>query len=341
MSPTVLGIETSCDETAAAVVRGGTELLSNVVASQVDIHAIFGGVVPEVASRKHVELIIPVVEKALSDAGLSYKDLDAVGVTYGPGLEGSLLVGVAVAKAICLAYDLPLVGVNHLEGHIYANALAHPRSLEEFPLVALIVSGGHTDLVLMRDHGEYELLGHTLDDAAGEAFDKVARALGLGFPGGPKIDKLAKRGRPEAVRLPRAELPGTYNFSFSGLKTAVVRILKGMDKKYPKETPPEDIAAGFQESVADILTRKTVKAAKDFGVRRVLLSGGVAANSALREHMQRACQEEGLELFIPPPPLCTDNAAMIASCACFKFERGEISPLDLDIAAEARLGGGG
>lgn len=338
--PLVLGIETSCDETAAAVVAGGTEMLSNVVASQVDIHAIFGGVVPEVASRKHVELIVPVLEGALKEAGVSYGDLDAVAVTYGPGLEGSLLVGMAVAKALCLAHDLPLVAVNHLEGHIYANVLARPDCFDEFPLVALIVSGGHTDLVLMRGHGDYQLLGHTLDDAAGEAFDKVARALGLGFPGGPKIEALAKRGDPEAVRLPRAELPSTYNFSFSGLKTAVVRILKGMDKRYPKGARPEDIAAGFQESVADILTRKTVKAAKEFGVRRVLLSGGVAANSALREHMQRACREEGLELFVPPPPLCTDNAAMIAACACFKFERGETAPLDIDIEAEARLGGG-
>ncbi len=329
----VLGLETSCDETAAAVVEDGVQILSNVVASQVDIHARYGGVVPEVASRQHLLAIIPILKRALSDADVDLKSLSAVAVTIGPGLAGSLLVGVNLAKSLALAAGLPLIGVNHLEAHIYANCL-ESHSID-FPALCLIVSGGHTELVLMKDHGEYLLLGRTRDDAAGEAFDKVARLLYLGYPGGPAIERAA-RGASNPYPLPRAWLPGTHDFSFSGLKTAVLHLC--WEQGISPDSPPElisRIAAGFQEAVVDVLVTKTIRAAEEYGARQILLGGGVASNLRFREELS---SRSPLPVLIPHPTLCTDNAAMVASCAYFRFKAGRISSWDLDVDPSAQLG---
>ncbi|MDI6857711.1 MAG: tRNA (adenosine(37)-N6)-threonylcarbamoyltransferase complex transferase subunit TsaD [Dehalococcoidia bacterium] len=325
----VLGIETSCDETAAAVVEDGRTILSNVVASQVDLHARYGGVVPEVASRKHLESILPVIDTALNEAGCRLSDIGAVATTMGPGLSGALLVGVNVAKAIVFAYRLPLVAVSHLEAHIYANWLRTEGTdayEPQFPLLALVVSGGHTELVLMKGHGLYRELGRTRDDAAGEAFDKVARLLGLGFPGGPAIEKAAAGARP-AVRLPRAWLPGTHDFSFSGLKTAVLRLSK---EREGRALPVGEVAAAFQEAVVDVLVTKTVRAAREERAREIILAGGVAANKALRNALTDASP---VPVRMPPLFLCTDNAAMVAAGGYYRLQRGETAGLDLDVMA--------
>jgi N6-L-threonylcarbamoyladenine synthase len=335
----ILGIETSCDETAAAVVADGRRILSNVVASQEAIHARYGGVFPEVASRQHVLTMIPVLQEALEQAQVNWDDLAAIAVTYGPGLAGSLLVGVNTAKAIALTHGLPLIGINHLEGHIYANWIlaegraatgSRPYGLPEFPLVCLIVSGGHTDLILMTGHLTYQRLGQTLDDAAGEAFDKVARLLELGYPGGPAIQQAAEGHDPAAVELPRAWLRGTYDFSFSGLKTAVLRLVRDANGRLD----PADVAAGFQASVVDVLVEKTAQAAEAFDAREVLLAGGVAANQLLR---QRILQRINLPVRYPPIWLCTDNAAMIAAAGHFAYQAGRFSGLNLDVVPSLPL----
>jgi N6-L-threonylcarbamoyladenine synthase len=331
----ILGIETSCDETAVAVVEGGRRIVSNVVASQIDIHARYGGIVPEVASREHVMTMLPVVEKALADAGGGRGDLAGVAVTHGPGLAGSLLVGVNTAKALAYAWDLPLVGVNHLEAHIYANWLygtgEEPPPAPAFPLLCLIVSGGHTDLVLMTDHGRYERLGRTRDDAAGEAFDKVARILGLGFPGGPAIQRVAAEGDAEAFALPRAWLGESLDFSFSGLKTAMLRLVagdKGTRGWEDRERGVADLAASFQAAVVEVLVEKTRWAAERTGVGLVLLAGGVAANGPLRARMAEALP---VPVRYARPAFCTDNAAMVGACGYFRLARGGVSGLDLDV----------
>jgi N6-L-threonylcarbamoyladenine synthase len=333
----VLAIETSCDETAAAVVEDGRRILANIVASQADLHARYGGIVPEVASRKHLESIVPVVEAALEAARCRLSELDAVAVTHGPGLAGSLLVGLNVAKALAMVQGLPLIGINHLESHIYANWLTEGQE-PSFPLLCLVVSGGHTDMVLMEEHGRYRRLGQTLDDAAGEAFDKVARLLGLGFPGGPAIERAtlpaanqATRAGP-ALRLPRARVARPYDFSFSGLKTAVLRLVRGE----AGDTPPiHETAAAFQEAVVDALAAKTVRAAEENGVTEILLAGGVAANSLLRQVL---AQRSSRPLRVPPPSLCTDNAAMVASCAYYRLRQGQRDGLDLDVQPGLRIG---
>jgi N6-L-threonylcarbamoyladenine synthase len=318
----VLGIETSCDETAAGVVADGRRLLANVVASQAAVHARYGGVVPEVASRHHLEAMLPVVKAALAEAACKPSDLDAVGVTAGPGLAGSLLVGLNTAKALAFAWSKPLIAVNHLEGHVYANWLVEDAQ-PELPAVALIVSGGHSELLLVEEHGRYRLLGRTRDDAAGEAFDKAARVLGLGFPGGPAIEKTAREARRKPPRLPRAWLGESNDFSFSGLKTAVKRVAE------EGELPVAEIAAGFQAAVVDVLTRKTLRAVEATGARCVLLSGGVAANGPLRASLREASP---VPVWVPPPVLCTDNGAMIAAAACFRAASG-LAAFDLDVRA--------
>lgn len=330
----ILGIETSCDETSAAVVEDGVKILSNVVSSQIDIHQHFGGVVPEVASRRHVELMLPTVQKALDDAGCALSDIDCIGVINRPGLIGALIVGVATAKTIAYTANLPLVPVHHLEAHIYANWLV--SSEIKFPVVCLVVSGGHTDLILMTDHGKYEILARTRDDAAGEAFDKCARAMGLGYPGGPLIDKLSKDGNPHSIQFPRAKLGDTLDFSFSGLKTAVIRYMEGASGDHALA----DIAASFQQAVVDVLVANTFKAAQEHGVQQVLLAGGVAANSGLQSAMKEKGEDLGIQVIAPPPVLCTDNAAMAAAAAYFAYERGEIAGLDLDSFASEPIGKG-
>ncbi len=335
MASRILGIETSCDETAAAVVEEGRLILSNVIASQIELHAPYGGVFPELAARAHIETIVPVVETALQEAHLGWQDLDAVAVTYGPGLPGSLLVGLNFAKGVALGRNLPLVPVNHLEGHLYAHWLNAEGTAggPPFPLLALIVSGGHTELVLMRDHGQYQPVGSTLDDAAGEAFDKVARMLDLGYPGGPAIEKAAQHGNPRAFDFPRAWLPGTFDFSFSGLKTEVLRTLNRYNGPRPLRLLA-DMAASFQAAVVEVLVVKTAQAAREFGAACVALSGGVSANTALRSAMR---SRAGVPVFMLPPILCTDNAAMIAAAGSRRFQAGVRGNLDLDIAPNARL----
>ena len=323
----ILGIETSCDETAAAVVEDGVSILSNQIASQVEIHARYGGVVPEVASRQHILAIIPILKQAMAEAKTTWSDINGIAATFGPGLAGSLLVGVNVAKAIALAHGLPVTGVNHLEGHIYANWLTDGSI--DFPLLCLIVSGGHSDLVLMKGHGDYVLLGRTRDDAAGEAFDKAARILGLGYPGGPAIEKAAREGT-ASIQLPRAWLKGTNDFSFSGIKTALLRLAE--DGKISSQA---DAAASFQEAVIDVLVTKTVAIAKELRVKQILLAGGVAANELLRQWLVK---NSPLPVLIPPPVLCTDNAAMIAACGYYRFKAGKIDSLDLDVIPSLKLG---
>ncbi|AIZ59284.1 tRNA (adenosine(37)-N6)-threonylcarbamoyltransferase complex transferase subunit TsaD [Bacillus safensis] len=315
----ILGIETSCDETAASIVKNGKEIVANVVASQIDSHKRFGGVVPEIASRHHVEQVTIVLEEVMTQAGMSFKDLDAIAVTEGPGLVGALLIGVNAAKALSFAHQIPLVGVHHIAGHIYANQLVDEL---EFPCLALVVSGGHTELVLMKEHGSFEVIGETLDDAAGEAYDKVARTMGLPYPGGPHIDRLAHEGEP-TIKLPRAWLEeGSYHFSFSGLKSAVINTLHNASQK-GETIAPENLAASFQASVIEVLVGKTLKAAAAYGVKQVVLAGGVAANKGLREALTSAFTKlPDVKVIIPPLSLCTDNAAMIAAAGTIAFEKG-------------------
>jgi N6-L-threonylcarbamoyladenine synthase len=327
----ILGIETSCDETAAAVVEGGTTILSNVIASQADLHAQYGGVFPEVASRQHIEVIYTVVAETMSRAHLGFEDLDCIAVTRGPGLVGSLLVGVNLAKGLAIARDIPLLGINHIEGHIYSLWLTEHASAIDFPILTLVVSGGHTELYLMTDHLQYEHLGGTLDDAAGEAFDKVGRLLGLPFPGGPAIDQASQQGNPTAFKFPRAVPGDGYNFSFSGVKTAVMRETRRYD---PDRLPVEDLAASFQAAVVDVLVSKTVQAAAEHGVTAVHLAGGVSANRALRQAMSEALT---ISVRYPPPILCTDNAAMIAAAAHWHFVNGRRDSLALDVIPSLQL----
>lgn len=332
----ILAIESSCDETAAAVVVNGRKVLSNVIYSQIDLHTLYGGVVPEIASRKHIEKINQVIREALRQAECSWEDLDAIAVTYGPGLVGALLVGVAEAKAISFAKNIPLVGVHHIEGHISANYIEN-KELEP-PFGALVVSGGHTHLVRVKDYGEYEILGKTRDDAAGEAFDKVARAIGLGYPGGPKIEKISHEGNPHAVEFPRAKIAdGPYDFSFSGLKSAVLNYLNGCKMKNI-EIVPADVAASFQQAVVDVLVENARKSIREFGFREFAIAGGVASNQTIRKAMEEMCAEEGVKFYHPSPILCTDNAAMIGAAAYYEFKNGVRSGLDLNAVPNLKLG---
>lgn len=332
----ILAIESSCDETAASVVKNGRSVLSNVISSQIDLHKLYGGVVPEIASRKHIEKINQVIEEALATAGMKLEEMDAVGVTYGPGLVGALLVGVAEAKAISYAKKLPLVGVHHIEGHISANYIENPDL--EPPFVCLVVSGGHTHLVVVRDYGKYEILGHTRDDAAGEAFDKVARAIGLGYPGGPKIDRLAKEGNPEAIMFPRPKFEDSpYDFSFSGLKSAVLNYLNGCQMK-GVEINRADVAASFQKAVCDVLVEHAMLAVKESGLGKFAIAGGVASNSSLRAAFAKACEKQGVAFYHPSPIFCTDNAAMIGAAAYYEFIAGKRDGLDLNAVPNLKLG---
>lgn len=332
----ILAIESSCDETAAAVVKNGREVLSNVINTQIAIHTEYGGVVPEIASRKHIENINPVIRKALEDAGVTLDDIDAIGVTYGPGLVGALLVGVAEAKAIAFAKNKPLVGVHHIEGHISANYVEN-KELEP-PFVALVVSGGHTHLVKVNDYGEYEIVGRTRDDAAGEAFDKVARAIGLGYPGGPKIDKLAKEGNPDAIEFPRAHVDDApYDFSFSGIKSAVLNYINSANMR-GKEINRADVAASFQKAVVDALVSRAVRLAKECGMDKLAIAGGVASNSALRAAVQEECTKNNIRFYSPSPILCTDNAAMIGAAAYYEYIKGVRHGYDLNAIPNLKLG---
>jgi N6-L-threonylcarbamoyladenine synthase len=332
----VLAIETSCDETAAAVVRNGREVLSNIIFSQIELHKLYGGVVPEIASRKHIEKINQVIEEALAQAKVTLEEIDVIGVTYGPGLVGALLVGVAEAKAISFATGKPLVGVHHIEGHVSANYIDH-KELEP-PFLCLIVSGGHSHLVLVKDYGIYEIIGRTRDDAAGEAFDKVARAIGLGYPGGPKIDKLSKEGNKDAITFPRAQIEGApYDFSFSGLKSAVLNYINSCEMK-KEEINRADIAASFQEAVIDVLVTKTIQAAKDYNMKKVAIAGGVAANSSLLEAMEKACTQQSCQFYHPSKILCTDNAAMIGAAAYYEYKNGARAGLDLNAVPNLKIG---
>lgn len=332
----ILAIESSCDETAAAVVEDGRKVLSNVISSQIDIHTLYGGVVPEIASRKHTERINNVVEQALSEAGMTLSQVDAVAVTYGPGLVGALLVGVAHAKALAYGAGKPLIGVHHIEGHISANYIEN-LDLEP-PFLCLVVSGGHTHLVRVADYGEYEILGRTHDDAAGEAFDKVARAIGLGYPGGPKIDKLSKEGNPKAIAFPKGQIADSpYDFSFSGVKSAVLNYLN-QSAMQGIEINPADVAASFQQSVVEVLVEKTMAAVKNTGMKKLALAGGVASNSAIRAGMEAACEKAGIKLYRPSPILCTDNAAMIGAAAYYEFKKGVQHGLDLNAVPNLQLG---
>ncbi len=332
----ILAIESSCDETAAAVVRNGREVLSNIIFSQIDLHTIYGGVVPEIASRKHIEKINQVIQEALDKAEVTLDDITAIAVTYGPGLVGALLVGVSVAKAISFATGKPLVGVHHIEGHISANFIEN-KDLEP-PFVCLVVSGGHTHLVVVKDYGEYEILGYTRDDAAGEAFDKVARAIGLGYPGGPKIDKLSKEGNADAISFPRAKVDSSeYDFSFSGLKSAVLNYLNSCEMKNIKVNTA-DVAASFQKAVIDVLVEHSIAAVKQYGFTKFAIAGGVASNSALRSAFEQECKKRRIEFFHPSPILCTDNAAMIGTAGYYEYIKGTRSGYDLNAIPNLKLG---
>lgn len=332
----ILAIESSCDETAASVVKNGRMILSNVISSQIELHKLYGGVVPEIASRKHIEKINRVIEEALKEADVTLDDLDAIGVTYGPGLVGALLVGVAEAKAIAYAKNLPLVGVHHIEGHVSANYIEHPDL--EPPFLCLIVSGGHTHLVIVKDYGEFEILGRTRDDAAGEAFDKVARAIGLGYPGGPKIDKVSQNGNPHAYEFPRAKITGSeYDFSFSGLKSAVLNQINLATMK--KETINQaDIAASFQNSVVDSLVTRAMHALEETGMKKFAIAGGVASNTAVRKAFQEECSKRNIDFYRPSPVLCTDNAVMIGSAAYYEYINGTRHGWDLNAIPNLKLG---
>lgn len=332
----ILGIESSCDETAASVVRNGREVLSNVISSQIALHTLYGGVVPEIASRKHIEKINVVIEEALAEAHMTLDDIDAIGVTYGPGLVGALLVGVSEAKAIAYAKNLPLIGVHHIEGHISANYIEN-KDLEP-PFACLVVSGGHTHLVIVKDYGKYEIVGRTRDDAAGEAFDKVARAIGLGYPGGPKIDKASKEGNPNAIAFPRAKVADSaYDFSFSGLKSAVLNYLNGCKMKNIPVVQA-DVAASFQKAVVDVLVEHAMHAMEEYGFKKFAIAGGVASNSALRSAMEEACKKRGVAFYHPSPILCTDNAAMIGAAAYYEYLAGTRSGWDLNAVPNLKLG---
>ena len=332
----ILGIESSCDETAASVVRNGREVLSNVISSQIALHTLYGGVVPEIASRKHIDKINVVIEEALAEAHMTLDDIDAIGVTYGPGLVGALLVGVSEAKAIAYAKNLPLIGVHHIEGHISANYIEN-KDLEP-PFACLVVSGGHTHLVIVKDYGKYEIVGRTRDDAAGEAFDKVARAIGLGYPGGPKIDKVSKEGNPNAIAFPRAKVADSaYDFSFSGLKSAVLNYLNGCKMKNIPIVQA-DVAASFQKAVVDVLVEHAMHAVEEYGFKKFAIAGGVASNSALRSAMEEACKKRGVAFYHPSPILCTDNAAMIGAAAYYEYLAGTRSGWDLNAVPNLKLG---
>lgn len=332
----ILAIESSCDETSAAVVKNGRSVLSNIISSQIDLHTLYGGVVPEIASRKHMEQINQVIEQALEQAHVTLADITAVAVTYGPGLVGALLVGVAEAKAIAYAAKKPLVGVHHIEGHISANYIEN-QDLEP-PFICLVVSGGHTHLVVVEDYGKYRILGKTRDDAAGEAYDKVARAIGLGYPGGPKVDKLAKEGNKDAVLFPRAQVEGApYDFSFSGLKSAVLNYINGCEMKH-EEFNKADLAASFQNAVVESLVTRTIAAAKEYKIDKVAIAGGVASNSALRGAMEEACERNHFRFYKPSPVLCTDNAAMIGAAGYYEYINGVRHGLDLNAVPNLKLG---
>ncbi len=332
----ILAIESSCDETAAAVVVGGRDVRSNIISSQIDIHTLYGGVVPEIASRKHIERINQVIGQALETAGMGLDDMDAIAVTYGPGLVGALLVGVAEAKAIAYAKQLPLIGVHHIEGHISANYIEN-KDLEP-PFLCLVVSGGHTHLVNAADYGVYEVIGRTRDDAAGEAFDKAARAIGLGYPGGPKIEKAARSGNPEAIHFPRAKVGGSeYDFSFSGLKSSVLNYLNGCRMKQITVIG-EDVAASFQKAVVDVLVDNAMRAVEQFHAEKFAIAGGVASNSALRSSMEAACRERGVRFYCPSPVLCTDNAAMIGTAAYYEYKKGRRDDWTLNAVPNLKLG---
>ena len=333
---TILSIESSCDETAAAVVRNGREVMSNIISSQISLHTIYGGVVPEIASRKHVEKINGCIKAALGEAGLTLDDIDAIAVTYGPGLVGALLVGVSEAKALSFATGKPLVGVHHIEGHICANYIEY-KELEP-PFMCLVASGGHSHLVFVKDYGEYDIIGQTRDDAAGEAFDKVARAIGLGYPGGPKIDKAAKKGNPDAFEFPRAKTSdGSYDFSFSGLKSAVLNYLNQAEMK-GESINKNDVAASFQNAVVDVLTDHTMAAAAEYGCNKIAIAGGVASNTALRERLKAECEKRGYGFYRPSPILCTDNAAMIGAAGYYEYMKGHVSGMDLNAVPNLPLG---
>ena len=332
----ILAIESSCDETAAAVVKNGRTVLSNVISSQISTHTIYGGVVPEIASREHIKAVHYVIRRALAEAGVGLPEITAVGVTYGPGLVGALLVGVAEAKALAYAAKKPLIGVHHIEGHVSANFIEHPDL--EPPFVCLIVSGGHTHLVIVKDYGKFEILGRTRDDAAGEAFDKVARAVGLGYPGGPKVDRTAREGNPHAIEFPRGKVDGSpYDFSFSGLKSAVLNHINHA-KMTGEEIHVPDLVASFQNSVVDSLVSRTVMAAKEYGYGQVAIAGGVASNTALRAAMEQACNKAGIRCCYPSPVLCTDNAAMIGAAAYYEYCNGNIAGWDLNAVPNLKLG---
>lgn len=332
----ILAIESSCDETAAAVVKNGREVLSNIISSQIELHTLYGGVVPEIASRKHIEKINQVIEEALLQANIVLDDITAIAVTYGPGLVGALLVGVSAAKAISFATGKPLIGVHHIEGHLSANFIEN-KDLEP-PFLCLVVSGGHTHLVVVRDYGTYEILGCTRDDAAGEAFDKVARAIGLGYPGGPKIDRLSKEGNPEAILFPRAKVDGaSYDFSFSGLKSAVLNYLNSCEMK-GIEINRADVAASFQKAVIDVLVEHSLHAVEEYDFRKFAIAGGVASNSALREAFETECVKRNIAFYHPSPILCTDNAAMIGTAGYYEYVKGVRSGYDLNAVPNLKLG---
>lgn len=332
----ILAIESSCDETAASVVKNGREILSNVITSQIETHTVYGGVVPEIASREHIKAVNYVILRALAEAGLALEDMTAIGVTYGPGLVGALLVGVAEAKAIAYAAGKPLIGVHHIEGHVSANFIENPDL--EPPFVCLIVSGGHTHLVIVKDYGEFEIIGRTRDDAAGEAFDKVARAVGLGYPGGPKVDRAAREGNPHAIQFPRGKVEGApYDFSFSGLKSAVLNHINHA-KMTGEEICVPDLAASFQNSVVESLVSRTVLACEEYGYKKLAIAGGVASNTALRTAMKTACEKKGLAFYYPSPVFCTDNAAMIGTAAYYEYLRGNTAGWDLNAVPNLKLG---